>query len=362
MNFTPRRIRSFTMVEMLVVIALIVLLIGILVPVLGRVLTSGKRASTVALMQDFAAACNRFEQDHGFYPGLVPETTLAFHNHQVAHGYEGFAISGTENALLHLQGGYALRSEMTQAEYDALLPADGWVEFSLIGPDNEFFNFKFNLNEFGRGPVIRGKRYAPYFSSAGDAIRIADLDTFNQWPLAMDDESNDVRFRLPDVVDAWGTPLLYLRSTRDFGPLAGDAHIYNVQKPRFMIDVIWPYVRGRDQMWWSTASGGDARGSILSTGHPSGPGGFGPNLYYGALARIVKHPSFEPDDPQAGMIIGPMVIISAGADGIYFSAKDGPGTESAPIGEPGGFDYNDLIANPSVMDLFDDIITATGGS
>lgn len=362
MRCESRRNRSFSIVEMLAVVAIIALLIGILMPVLGNVITASKRSATLAMMQDFAAACNRFEQEHGFYPGLVPEPVLAFNNHEVAHGYDTHAISGTENALLHLQGGYALRSEMTQAEYDALLPADGWVEFSLIAPDDSRFEFKFNLSRFGEGPVINGKQYPPYFSSGGDAIRIADLDSFNQWPYAMDDELNEVRYRLPDVVDAWGTPLLHLRQCRNFGPIGGDAHIYAVEKPRFMIDVIWPYVRSKDQMWWSTASGGDARGSIISTGHHNGSGGFGPHLYYPALARIVKHPSFEPDDPQSGTVLGQVMIISAGPDGIYFSAWDGPGSRSAPIGEPGGLDYNDFLTNPGAIELFDDIRLPTGGS
>ena len=324
---------------------------------------SGKKAETLGVMQEFAAACNRFQEDHGFFPGLIPEDVLAFHNHEVAHGSLTLAISGTENALLHLQGGYAVRHEMRAAEYDALTPADGWYEFIITARDGQPFVFKFNRAQFGSGPVIGGKRYEPYLGTGGEFIRIADQDSFNQWPLPMDDEANDPRFRLPDLVDAWGTPILYLREARDLGPLAGDAHIYNVEKPRFLADVIWPYVRGRDQVWWSPSSGGDARGSILSTGHPSNPGGFGPHHYYPALARIVQHGSFSPDNPQAGTPRGPVMIISAGPDGVYFSAVDGPGSESAPIGAPGGADYvDDFLVNPKAIDLFDDIRLATGGS
>lgn len=352
--------RSFTLVELLIVVAIIALLIGLLLPALSAVTSSSKQAATIGTMQEFAAACNRFFEDHGFYPGLVPEEVLAYHNHEVAHDSATIAISGTENALMHLQGGYAVRHEMPPSEYDALLPIDGWLEYTLFSPDLQPFVFKFNRSDFGSGPIIGGKRYDAYLNAGSGSIRIADQDTFNQWPLPMDDEGNDAQFRLPDLVDGWGTPILYLREAREIGPLGGDAHIYNVYKPRFMVDVVWPYVRGRDQMWISPASGGDGSGSILSTGHPNYAGGFGPQYYYPALARIVQHGAFSPDDPQSGTPRGPVMIISAGADGIYFSAIDGPGSPDAPIGA--GLDYDEFLRNPKAIDLFDDIRVATGGS
>ena len=86
---------GFTITELLIVIGIIVLLIGILLPALGKVNERAKVAETNATMEEFAKACEAFRQEFGFYPGIVPEEILA----------SDPQISGTENAIFHLMGG-----------------------------------------------------------------------------------------------------------------------------------------------------------------------------------------------------------------------------------------------------------------
>ena len=94
---TPERRSSggFTLTEMLVVIGIIALLIGILLVALSAVQERARKTQTTNLMEEFGKACETFQQQFGFYPGLVPEAILAGDP----------KISGTENAILHLCGG-----------------------------------------------------------------------------------------------------------------------------------------------------------------------------------------------------------------------------------------------------------------
>ena len=68
-----RRRSGFTITELLIVIGIIVLLIGILLPALGRVNQRAKVTQTSATMEEFAKACEAFRQEFGFYPHLTGE-------------------------------------------------------------------------------------------------------------------------------------------------------------------------------------------------------------------------------------------------------------------------------------------------
>ncbi|MCH2153197.1 MAG: prepilin-type N-terminal cleavage/methylation domain-containing protein, partial [Phycisphaerales bacterium] len=103
--FIPTRNRhGFTLVEVLVVISIIVVLAGILLVALGSATESAKRAKTTTSLASFRAACDSFALDHNFYPGVVPASSL-----------DGLRLTSTQNALLHLMGGYRVYNAQSPA-------------------------------------------------------------------------------------------------------------------------------------------------------------------------------------------------------------------------------------------------------
>src|SRR5690606_30692904 len=142
----------------------------------------------------------------------------------------GPTLSSTENALLHLMGGYRVLNPSnwnnTQAnnDYNAYL-ADAQATNSAIelgfGNGANEWKIAINLRKVGEGPVINGKPYAQYVSPGA-----SDLVAVNG------QENEPSGLKLPDLVDAWGQPIIYLRQVRTRGPLTGPAN----DRPQFLID------------------------------------------------------------------------------------------------------------------------------
>lgn len=112
-------------------------------------------------MEQFANACNAFQQQFGYVPGLVPEDVLAYDTAQSG----GVAkISGTENAILHLMGG-GVRADDEPAYFSSLGTSDGWVTVSFQRPAGGTLDVKVNVRKIGDGPRIGGKQYPPFFTA-----------------------------------------------------------------------------------------------------------------------------------------------------------------------------------------------------
>ena len=325
---------GFTLIEILVVIAIIAVLAGILLAALSGVQKAAKKTKTTTLMQSFGRACDEFALDHGRYPGLLPDAIV-----------DGTTITSTQNAILELMGGARVMGPQsttsTAEEYNNFLSNTSVPPFDMNG-----WSLAFNPSRFGEGPWISGRVFEPYFSPKSSDLKYSAYD-----------DTNPGNFELPSLVDAWDTPIIYLRAVRKNGPIIDDpanSINNNYHLPQYELPNL-------DQFFSGTLN---STLSLISTDSED-------RVTW--LTLLLAHPTFWEQrttwDTNSTYGVawcatrGRFLLLSAGPDTIYLESENtptNPDNDDVPYTTVELKDAANIKVNPSIMDSFDDVVVHGG--
>ena len=340
---------AFTLVEILVVIALIGVLAGILLVAVGGATTAAKTVRTKATMESLSAAIDSFVLEHGAMPGVVPVAALQ------PSGSAGSWMTSTQNILLHLMGGARVSpmndgvplNAAMEAEYNrfknAAMGEDGVAPLSFTLNDAAHditYQVVVRTPRIGEGPWINGSDYAPYLSPKESELieqwtwGYGDQSSNSDLPDGPDNQAVTAGFTaLPDLVDAWGQPIIVLKRERDSGPvLVPTSNLDDL--PQFRINGIDRYLGattlGKMQSRQRCRLAENARGSRIGEGS-----GEREREYW--LYLLLSHPAMRWDWSNGdceGTGRAGYVMISPGPDGTFLARYDGPRDDTTGVPIP----------------------------
>jgi hypothetical protein len=209
--------------------------------------------------------------------------------------------------------------------------APGWVELTFTPTGQPDFKVKINVGKIGDGPFINGKQYPPFFAPKANDLRPTAGQMIGKSRTA---ELATSTTKIPDLMDAWGNPIIFLRAARNVGPLAGT----NVDRAQFLVLDDGGTKYGTMDPYLGSVSLGDSSLPQTKTGAGTSPiytlfeDGSTAVDKKKLFAQFLRHPGFgDPTLPLSGTPRGKYLLISAGKDGIYFSRTDGLGNKTTPV-------------------------------
>lgn len=174
---TRRARRAFSLIELLVTMAVIAIVIAIIVPTLGGARNTAKAAASQAQLTAIGAASQQFYTDQTRLPGYFTARQMG------DSGNEGRGFSGMQNVMIDLAGGFADASSdpMNIVSVGPISGQEIDIDLTRVG-----------TKEFGGG------YYTP------EEARYVIQDGTGLGTLLGENDHQ----QLPSVVDPFGTPIL----------------------------------------------------------------------------------------------------------------------------------------------------------
>lgn len=275
---------GFSLVELLIVIAIIALLLGILLPAIGLVRNKAKAARAEAQLHDLGNAARSYQQDFGAYPGYLPETTIS------ENTWNEFPCA--DNMAVAMLGGVESGGSYT-------------IEGTPIDP-----------GQVGSGPLTEsGRRLDPYYPVETGELHVATGDYGTANPV-------------PDIIDPInGMPVLYMRSvgggTQPVGIRLSNGGTYH------LVGQLW-YTR-KSNLQTNDEAFDQTTESLLGNAAQASADA-ATNLAWLVVDKNAASTDLS-NGPNGGEDIARQgfVLLSAGPDGIYMN-KEANGGNQAAIG------------------------------
>ncbi|MGD1917067.1 MAG: type II secretion system protein [Phycisphaerales bacterium] len=353
MHQPTRTRRGFSLIELLVTIAVIAIVIAILVPTLSGARNTARAAGSQAQLTEIGQASSQYFSDNQRLPGYFTPRQMGSSDN------EGRGFSGMQNIMLDLAGGIVEG------------PAEGNV--IEVGPDDD--NTVFVDLTFIGTTEAGGGYYTPR-----DTSFVAQNDP--DVGLQETDGDEEAR-RLPSVLDSFNTPILaWQRDRTAIQPIeeladfvqdesGGDvpARFYWASNAGFLKTTDLGK-RGKDPTFSTSAASREF--SLIGEGVNEDP------ELLNHLAVLLGSPSVPNPGDNADALQAPsaargdLILHSAGIDAMYMSSKDigGGGDlrfwQSFFVDPPTGSsderiqDGSGQVESIDLLDRFDDLIETVG--
>lgn len=232
--------RGFTVIELLIVVAIVILLLSILIVAVNQAVKGGQSANSRALMNSITQALITFKGDHGYIPPVLDDNRSVNFTF-TGSGYSSFSGPNPQHGAYanDVQDWYSIT---TLAEYligygPGVQDGYGYPPDEIPttgirspGPDGAWNSTLYNAMDGSLAARLPnpqqnasikpgGRRYGPYLELKDERL-LGGLDPSGNIVFAGEDPDFDTYNKV--IVDYWGNPIRYYRPAYPTGMITGN--------------------------------------------------------------------------------------------------------------------------------------------